>query len=208
MQASELSQRTEDWYQARCGSLGASSIAEALATTKSGWGASRYNVMSRLIVERLTGAPQETYQNAAMLHGIEMEPKARATYEFTTGSVVEECGLFHHPEIKGTHASPDGLVGDDGLLEVKAPNTSTHIDTLLGKRIEGKYIKQAQWQLACTGRQWVDWVSYDDRLPSDLEFFCQRIERDDKTIKTLEEQVVEFLEELEGKLEALKRIRA
>lgn len=207
MSVVDIEQRTEEWFQARCGSLGASSLHEAIAKTKSGWSASRHNLMARLIVERLTNESQETYQNAAMIHGIETEPQARDAYRFFTDNHVEEIGFVRHPSIDGTHSSPDGLVNDDGVLEIKAPNSSTHINTLLGANIEGKYIIQCQWHMACTGRQWCDWVSFDNRLPGDLQFYCERIERDDRQISELEAQVQEFLKELESKLEQLESLR-
>ena len=202
--AIDLIQGTDEWLQARCGSLGASSVADATAKTKSGWGASRANVMARLLVERLTGSPQNTYTNAAMQWGTETEPQARAAYELIMDAEVLEVGLCMHPDIDGSHASPDGLVGDLGLLEIKCPQTATHIDTLLGKAIDGKYIKQMQWQMACTNREWCDFVSFDPRLPPDLQFFCQRVERDNKLIAELEDQVCEFLKELESKLVRLQ----
>src|SRR5690606_22234449 len=167
----QIVQRSEEWFAARCGSLGASRVADALARTKSGWGASRANLMAELIAERLTGVPAERFQSAAMLHGIETEAEARAAYAFHRDVDVVEVGLIRHPSIAWTHASPDGLVGDDGLVEIKAPNTSTHLDTLLGAPIPSKYITQVMWQLACTGRQWCDWVSYDNRVPAAMRLF-------------------------------------
>ena len=196
----ELEQGTEAWKLARCGSLGASSVHEALARTKSGWGASRANVLARLISERLTGVPQDTYTNSAMQHGIDTEPEARAAYQFEKGVLVRTVGLFKHPAITGTHASPDGFVGDDGLLEVKCPNTATHLDTLLGEPIPSKYVIQCQWQMACTARAWCDWVSFDPRLPDNMRLHIQRIKRDDRHIAELETQVREFLHELQMKL--------
>jgi putative phage-type endonuclease len=198
-----LVQGTAEWRQARCGSLGASSVHEALAKTRTGWGASRANVQARLLVERLTGIPQDTYSNAAMQHGIDTEPEARAAYQFETGVLVGKVGLFKHPSIVGTHASPDGTVGDDGLVEIKCPSTATHIETLLGETIPSKYIIQCQWQMACTGRQWCDWASYDNRLPESMQLFKKRISRDMRHIAELETQVIAFLSELDAKLAAL-----
>lgn len=199
----ELEQGTEAWRLARCGSLGASSVHEAIARTKTGWGASRANVLARLISERLTGVPQDTYTNAAMQHGIDTEPEARAAYQFEKGVLVRKVGLYRHPTINGTHASPDGFVGDDGLLEVKCPNTATHLETLLGEAIPSKYVIQCQWQMACTGRAWCDWVSFDNRLPENMRLHIQRLKRDDKHIAELEAQVREFQLELTRKLAEL-----
>jgi putative phage-type endonuclease len=203
----EIIQRSDDWYAARCGSLGASQVHMAIARTKTGWGASRDNVMAQLIAERMTGQPQESFTNAAMRWGTETEPQARAMYEIERGVDVVEVGLYRHPTIAGTHASPDGLVGDDGLVEIKCPNTATHIDTLLSQSIDGKYITQMQWQMACAGRAWCDFVSFDSRMPADLQMWVRRVERDDKVISDLEELVAGFIRELENKLARLESLR-
>ena len=125
-----------------------------MARTKTGWSAMRANRMAALIVERLTGQPQEGYQSAAMLQGIETEPEARALYEFITGADVVEVGLVRHPNLNGTHASPDGLVSDDGLVEIKCPQPAQHLDTLLTETIADRYVVQMLWQMQCTGRRW------------------------------------------------------
>lgn len=201
----ELVQGTDAWRLARCGSLGASRVADAIARTKSGWGASRANLMAELLSERLTGVPAETYINAAMQRGTEKEPDARAAYEFRFNCDVQQIGLVRHPKIAGAHASPDGLVADTGMIEIKCPNTATHLETLLGGSIAGKYVTQAQWQMACCPeRQWVDWVSFDDRLPEHMALFIQRIRRDNVMIADLERQVSEFLSELTDKEHRLR----
>jgi putative phage-type endonuclease len=179
----------------------------AIARTRSGWGASRDNIMAQLIAERMTGQPQESFTNAAMRWGTETEPQARAMYEIERGVDVVEVGLYRHQTIAGTHASPDGLVGDDGLVEIKCPNTATHIDTLLSQSIDGKYITQMQWQMACAGRAWCDFVSFDSRMPADLQMWVRRVERDDKVISDLEELVAGFIRELENKLARLESLR-
>ena len=179
MSEAELIQRSDEWRTARCGSLGASSVHEAIAHTKTGWGASRANRMAALIVERLTGAPEESYINAAMQHGIDTEPEARNAYIFLTDAGVTEIGLTRHPSIVGSHASPDGLVEPDGLLEIKCPQPATHLDFLLNKAIPDKYQIQMQWQMACCGRAWADFVSYNASFPPHLRMFLQRIKRDD-----------------------------
>jgi len=193
-----LEQRSDEWIKARIGSLGASCVHEVVAKTKTGYSTSRANRLAALVCERLTGLAQDTYQNAAMLHGIETEPEARAAYAFYSGAEAVEVGLVRHPTIAGTHASPDGLIGDDGLLEIKAPNTATHIATLLGGTVDGRYITQMQWQLACTGRKWCDFVSFDPRMPENMRFFVKRIQRDDAHIATLEAEVQDFLKELDA----------
>ena len=149
-----MEQGTEEWRLARCGSLGASQLNEALATTKSGWGASRENLKNRIIAERLTGVPVDTFENSAMIWGRTTEPDARKAYESHTGTFVEEMGIAPHPLLKHTHASPDGLVGDDGLIEIKCPNTTTHIETLKSEKVPSKYMNQMLWQMRCTDRAW------------------------------------------------------
>lgn len=203
MEPIDLVQGSPEWLAARCGSLGASRVADALAKTKTGWGASRSNLMAALICERLTGQPQDTFTNAAMEWGTTQEPQARLAYEFQMNADVATTGLVRHPTIAGTHASPDGLTKDIGLIEIKCPNTATHIETLLGEGIAGKYITQMQWQMACTGRKWCDFVSFDPRLPIDMQLFIQRVNRDDVAIAEMEIEVRKFLGELEAKIAAL-----
>lgn len=201
----ELIQGSDAWKLARCGSLGASRMADAVARTKTGYGASRANLMAELLVERLTGVPTEGYTNAAMQWGTEKEPEARAAYEFKADVDVAEVGIVKHPTIAGTHASPDGFVGEDGMVEIKCPNTATHVETLLGDEIAGKYVTQMQWQMACTGRKWCDFVSFDPRLPESMALFVKRVHRDDKRIAELETEARAFLAELDGKVAELLR---
>jgi len=203
----ELIQGTQEWLNARAGSLGASRVADAIAKTKSGWGASRANLMAELIVERLTGAPvADRFVNDAMRWGTEVEPQARAAYEFYKDVSVKQVGIVRHPSIAGTHASPDGLVGDDGLIEIKAPQTSNHIETLISKAVPAKYVTQIQWQLCCTGRQWCDFVSFDPRMPEAMQFFCVRVHRVPEIIEELEQEVVAFLNEVRAKISTLRKI--
>lgn len=196
-------QGSPEWHALRVGKVTASRVADVVAKTKTGWGASRANYMAELIAERLTGSPAPSFQNDAMRWGVECEPDARVAYEFRTDAGVEEIGFVDHPSIPMTGASPDGLIGDTGLLELKCPNTSTHIDTLLGGTVPAKYITQMQWQMACTNRLWCDFASYDPRLPESMRLFVQRVPRDDKLIGDLETLVAEFLAELDAKVKAL-----
>jgi putative phage-type endonuclease len=202
-----LAQGSTEWLAARCGLVTASRVADVVAKTKSGWGASRANYMAELIAERLTGQPAERFTNAAMQWGTDTEPQARAAYEFFHDVTVEQVGLVRHPTIAESAASPDGLVGDDGLLEAKCPNTATHIETLLNGAVPAKYMTQMQWQLACTGRQWCDFVSFDPRLPGDLSLYCRRVHRDDVRISELESDVREFLADLKQKLAQLHALQ-
>jgi len=203
-----MEQRTDDWFAARIGKVTASRVADVVAKTKSGYSASRDNYMAQLVCERLTGKPAESFSNAAMQWGTETEPLARAAYEAKMDVLVDEVGFIDHPSIVNSGASPDGLVGIDGLIEIKCPNTSTHIDTLLSQTVPKKYADQIFWQMACTNRDWCDFVSYDPRLPPDLQLFIKRIPRDDKYIKLLEAEVIEFLTETAHKVAQLLNLKA
>lgn len=203
---SEIIQGSAEWHAIRCGRVTASRVADVVAKTKSGWGASRANYAAELIAERLTGEPAERFTNAAMQWGTDHEPDARAAYEFFRDAAVTEIGFVDHPSIAMTGASPDGLVGGDGLVEIKCPNTATHLDTLLSQTVPAKYVTQMLWQMACTGRKWCDFVSFDPRLPESMSMFVTRLDRDDKRIAELETEVAAFLEEISAKIEQLNSL--
>jgi len=198
-----MEQRTDEWYAARLGRVTASRIADVVAKTKTGWGAGRANYMAQLICEKLTGEPTVGFTSAAMQWGTDTEPRARAAYELHTGNSVQEVGFIARDDM-AAGASPDGLVGDDGLVEIKCPNTATHIDYLLKRSVPGNYALQMQWQMACTGRAWCDFISFDPRLPADLEIWIKRVDRDDTLIAELETEVRKFLDEMDGKISQLK----
>ena len=200
-----IEQGTPEWFQERLGKVTASRVADVVAKTKSGYSASRANYMAQLVCERLTNSVAESYTNAAMQWGIVTEDQARASYEFAQSVSVEAIGFVPHPTITMSGASPDGLIADDGMCEIKCPNTSTHIETLLTGKVPEKYVTQMQWQMACTGRQWCDFVSYDPRMPERMRLFIQRVKRDDKRIDELESEVVGFLAELDEQVKALTR---
>lgn len=200
----ELIQGSDEWLAIRCGKVTASRVADVVARTKTGWGASRANYMAELLTERLTGQPAERYMNAAMSWGQDNEGAAREAYEWHSAMEVQQVGFVHHPTILNSGASPDGLVGKEGLVELKAPNTATHLETLLGQTVPDKYVKQMQWQMACTERAFCDFVSFDPRLPDAMRLFVQRIERDDAMIAALEKDVAIFLKELDEKIDALR----
>jgi len=201
-----MEQRTEEWFSARLGKVTASRVADVVAKTKSGYSASRANYMAQLVVERMTNKQAESYSNAAMEWGTEQEPLARAAYEAEVGVLVDEVGMIDHPTVEMSGASPDGLVGDDGLVEIKCPTTATHIDTLMGEQAPKKYYDQMQWQMACTGRKWCDFVSFDPRMPEGLQLFVKRVERDDEYIAMLESEVATFLQEVSDKVNKLKSL--
>lgn len=201
-----MEQLSPEWHAIRCGKVTASRVADVVAKTKSGWGASRANYMAELIAERLTGESAAGFTNAAMQWGTDNEPDARTAYEFRTDAEVVQVGFVIHPTIPDSGASPDGLVGDDGLVEIKCPNTATHIETLIGQCVPSKYIPQMQWQMACTGRKYCDFVSFDPRLPESMRLAVMRVERDDKLIASLEKDVADFLAEVETKVAKLNGI--
>ena len=192
-----MEQRTEEWFAARLGKVTASRVADVMAKTAAGSpAAARKNYLAELVAERLTKRPAEAFQSAAMAWGTECEPQARIAYEFLTDAEVVEVGFIPHPSIPNFGASPDGLVGEEGLVEIKCPNTATHIDTLLGARIKREYILQMQVQMACTGRAWCDFVSFDPRLPAEMQLHVQRVKRDDALIYEINEAVSLFLVDL------------
>jgi putative phage-type endonuclease len=201
-----IQQGTREWKLSRLGKVGASRMYDVITKGKTGYLAARANLMAELIAERLTGVPNEGYVNAAMQHGIDTESEARSAYEFHCDAQVVETGFVLHKTIADSGASPDGLVGEDGLVEIKCPNTATHIETLIGQNIASKYIVQMQWQMACTEREWCDFVSYDPRMPQHLRLYVTRVLRDQTAVNHMETELTKFLSELEEKLSQLSRL--
>jgi putative phage-type endonuclease len=199
-----MAQRSPEWHAHRAGRVTASRIADVMAVTKTGPGAARKNYAADLVAERLTGEAREGFSNAAMQWGTDMEPQARAAYEFLHDATVSEVGFIDHPTLAMAGCSPDGLVGDVGMVEIKCPNTATHIETLLTGTIDGKYIKQMQFQLACSGRAWCDFVSYDPRLPAEMQLFVHRVPRSPEGIGFIEREVAAFLAEVDETVAALR----
>ena len=202
-----MEQRSDDWFTARLGKVTASRVADVVAKTKTGVSASRGNYMAQLIVERLTGKPVESFSSSAMQWGTDTEPLARAAYEMATDMMVEEIGFVEHESIPMCGASPDGLVGDDGLIEIKCPNTATHIETLINNTIDNRYVLQMQWQMACTDRKWCDFVSFDPRMPEALQMKIIRVNFNEMLVTDLENQVEQFLNEVQEKLEILNNLK-
>jgi putative phage-type endonuclease len=201
----EIIQGSNDWFQIRMGKVTASRVADVIAKTKTGYSTSRDNYMAQLVVERLTFTKQESYTNAAMQWGTDTEPFARAAYEATQGVMVEEVGFVRHPTIEWAGASPDGLVGDDGCIEIKCPNTLTMIETLLSQKVPGKYFTQMQFQMACTGRKWCDYVVFDPRMPEKAQLFVKRVDRDDTYIAEIEAEIIKFLAEVNSQVNQLNQ---
>ena len=204
----QIEQRSDAWFLARLGKVTASRVADVIAKTKSGYSTSRDNYMAQLVCERLTGKQGESFTNSAMQWGTETEPLARSAYEASTDIMVEELGFVLHPKIEMAGASPDGLVGLFGMLEIKCPNTATHIEALLTETVPIKYITQMQWQMACAQRQWCDYVSFDPRIRQDLQLFVKRVEFDASYVAMLEEEVIQFLKELDIKVNKLNNLKA
>lgn len=200
-------QRTPEWFARRCGRVTASRVADVMARTKTGYSASRANYMAQLVVEALTGKPTEGFQSAAMLRGIEVEPLARERYSIKTGHLVDQIDFVDHPTIANAGASPDGLIGDDMIVEFKAPETHTHFEYIESKIISTRYYAQIQFQLACTQRSKADFVSFDDRVPEALQLLIIPVERDDKFIADMEKEVIKFLDERDAKVKFLKEVK-
>jgi putative phage-type endonuclease len=198
-----LEQRTPEWFKARLGRLTASRVSDMMATTRNGWGASRANYAWELAIERLTGEAAPSFCSPAMQWGIDREDEARAAYQIHKLCTVEEVGFLEHPTLFAG-ASPDGLIDADGMLEIKCPNPSTHGETLLTGRIDDKYHKQMQFQLACSGRAWCDFVSFDPRFPEPMRLWVKRVYRDEDAIKEIEEAAAAFLTEVD---ETVARLR-
>lgn len=201
-------QGSPEWLEARAGKVTASRIADVLAKVKTGEAAGRRDYRAQLVAEILTGRPQESgFMNDAMRWGTEQEPYARAAYECQAGVLVDQVGMVLHPSIERGAASPDGLVDPDGLVEIKCPNTATHLDYLLDGTVPAKYQPQMLWQMACTGRDWCDFVSFDPRLPEDLQLFVARFHRDQSRIDAMEAEVQVFLVEVEETVSLLRAIK-
>lgn len=198
-------QRTVEWFNERIGKVTASRVADVLATIKSGESASRANYRWQLVCERLTGLKEETYTNTSMETGTEREPLARAAYEHLNNVFVTEVGFIQHPSIEMAGASPDGRVGNDGLIEIKCPGQNAHGQTLLLKKAPTKYIPQMQMQMACTNAKWCDFVSYNPTFPDNLQLIVIRVERDEEFITNMETEIVKFLDEVTETVDQLNR---
>jgi putative phage-type endonuclease len=194
-------QGTDEWLRERAGKVTASALSNVMmAKTAAGY----QNYMAQLICERLTGEPVETFKSAAMEHGNETEPQARAFYEMETGNDVQEVGFVPHATLDGSGASPDGLVGDLGLVEIKCPQPAKHIKNLMGGAIDKSYALQMQWQMECTGRDWCDFVSFNPTFPPHLQLHITRVERDAEVVESIKAAVATFIAEMETKMRALE----
>lgn len=199
-------QGSEEWLQARLGKATASRFGDVLATTRSGYSTSRKNYAAELAIEILTGQRNDFFKSSAMEWGTDTEPVARLQYTLETGNDVEETGFWEH-EILPCGASPDGLVGEDGLIEIKCPNTATHMETLMSKKVPRQYVAQVQGQLWMTDRKWCDFVSFDPRLPENAQMIIIRVERDDDFIRNLQFELENFLKEVHEQVEFIKNYK-
>lgn len=199
---------TPEQTAARVGKLTASKIADATAKTTKGYGASRANYMADLLVERITGVPTERFVTKEMLWGIEKEPEAKNAYEFFYDCEIVPCDFLDHPAIAMSGATPDGVIGKEGLIEIKCPNTATHIDFLLSDEVDLSYRKQMCWQLLCARRVYCDFASFDPRMPEALQLRVRRFTLiellADKQICDIETEAKAFLAELAAKEHALR----
>ncbi len=197
-----MKQHTPEWFAARLGKATASRASDWMATlrTPGGVPAVRKQYIAELVLERMTGVPFPSYQSAAMLAGIELEPEARAAYAFHANVDVVEVGFIAHPRIAMAGASPDGFVGDDGLVEIKCPTPAVHMETLLRPdKIAGEYMHQMIFQLSCCiDRRWVDFVSYNPHFPEPMRLSVARVLRFDPGIALIEKEVQKFLAEVDA----------
>jgi hypothetical protein len=204
---SDIVQRSPEWFAARLGIATASRFSAVLAKIKTGESAERRNYRAQLVVERLTRKPVEMYQNAAMQHGTDQEPFARMAFAAKSDAIVDEVGFLRHADIEAG-CSPDGLIDEDGMIEIKCPfQTAIHIETLISG-MPKEHVPQVQGQMWIAGRAWVDFISFDPRMPDKLQLFVQRIPRDDEYIEILSKEISAFMEEVKAEEEQLLKLAA
>ena len=201
-----IEQRSEEWFKARLGKVTASSVADVLAKTKTGVSASRGNYLIKLAIQRVTGQIEESFTNDAMQWGIDNEDQARVAYEVASGNFVDQVGFVDHEIIDWFGCSPDGLVNNDGLVEIKCPNSATHWEYFKTKEVPKKYFIQMQAQMSCTGRKWCDFVSFDPRMPEKSQLLIIRVPKDNTFIDLMETEVMEFLMEVFDEVQLMKGV--
>jgi putative phage-type endonuclease len=203
-----MEQRSEAWFKARLGKVTASKIHDIMIKTKTGESTYKTKYRLQLVTERLTGKVVPVFMNNAMAHGVEYEDEAKLEYanrnKLLVGTDLTDVGMIDHPSIDWSGASPDGMVGNEGLIEIKCPQPITHTTTIETGEINKRYIHQMQWQMSCTGRQWCDFVSYHPDFPDDLKLFVKRVPRDNELIARLEEAVSTFVQEVDFKIKTIK----
>jgi len=202
-----VTQGTPEWKAARAGHATASRFADVLAKVKVGEAMGRQRYRWQLVTERIMAAPCETYSNKAMERGTLLEPEARDAYEAETGAFVTQTDFLHHPTVEWVGCSPDGLIDADGGLEIKCPdNPVIHVQTIHGG-MPSEHRAQVQGQMWVTGRKWIDFVSYDPRMPEGMQLYIERVKRDDAYIAELEKEVAAFLAEVDRQHKGLLALR-
>ena len=201
-----VEQGSEEWLNIRLGKVTASGVTDVLAKTKSGVSASRGNYLIKLALQRVTGVVEESYTNEAMQWGIDNEAQARVAYEVKSGNFVDQIAFVEHPTIKWFGASPDGLIDKNGLIEIKCPNSATHWSYIRANEPPTKYYIQMQAQMACTNREWCDFVSFDPRMPDRSKLFIKRVMRSNDFISEMETEIQQFLDEVEVEVNLMKGI--
>ena len=199
-----IEQGTVEWHELRRGKVTASRVADILAKTKTGTSASRQNYLIELALQRTTKTIEPSYTNAAMEWGTATEPQARVAYEVSTNNFVDQVPFIDHPSIVGFGCSPDGLVGTDGLLEIKCPNSATHWEYFKAKEPPKKYFIQMQAQMAVTGAKWCDFVSFDPRMPERSQLLIVNVPRDAEFILYMETEIKQFLEEVSTEVKLME----
>ena len=201
-----IEQGTLEWHELRRGKVTASRVADILAKTKTGPSASRNNYLIELALQRVTKTIEESYTNAAMEHGIQTEPQARVAYEVSTGNFVDQVAFIDHPSIAGFGCSPDGLItGKNALIEIKCPNSATHWSYIKDNKPPQKYFIQMQAQMAVTGAEYCDFVSFDPRMPERSQLLIVNVPRDDEFIANMEAEIKQFLSEVEAEVNLMER---
>ena len=198
-------QQTDEWWDAKRGKVSASHIADIMAKGKGGKpSTTRRNYMTTLLLERLTGETEETFANAAMENGVEQEPVARAAYEAKHGLDVVQVGFIESQILQNFGASPDGLIEDDGLIEIKCPSHGVHLEYLRSETVPRNYVLQIHGQMMCTDRAWCAFVSYDKSFPPHLQMVERMVERDHDLCAEIAHEVKVFNAELDLLMEELR----
>lgn len=203
-----IQQGTKEWFDVRRGKITASRVKDVVAVLKSGGeSASRADYKMQLALERMTGQTAESFCSKDMIWGTETEPLARLAYCVHTGLDVDEVGFIDHPDVLRSGASPDGLVGDSGLVEIKCPKTTTLVEWAVDGKVPTSHLDQMQWQMECSGREWGDFVAYDPRMPSGSQLFIRRLPRDEARLIFLRNEVSVFDQEVEELIEKIRKAR-
>jgi putative phage-type endonuclease len=200
----QIIQGTDAWFALRLGKVTASRVADILAKTKTGASASRQNYLIELALQRVTGTFEQSFTSQAMQDGVDREAQARVLYEVTTGEFVDQAPFIDHPTIQGFGASPDGLIQEKGMCEIKCRNNANHWEVIKTGEIPKKYWIQQQAQLSCSGREWNDYVGYNPNFPEKSQLFVKRVYRDGEFIMFMEAEIKQFLNEVETEVNLME----